>query len=265
MIDSVIEKLAEDWTSSGVCSGDVLLVHSNIKRTFKCGIKMGVRLSGDDILSSFLKALGPDGTLLLPLYNFDFASGTSFDIRSSPSHMGALTEAGRLYEGAVRTGHPIYSFAVIGKHADKFKNIDNFSGYGDDSPFAMLRKLNGKIASLDLPDQNSMTFYHHVEEMNEVDYRYHKTFTGNYTDINGKKSQKKYGLFVRDIERNVLTHVDPAGELMWDAGLYSGDRPGEGCGLRVIGSNDMFEFVANIIKTDKALNNLYKIGNSDHE
>ena len=99
--------------------------------------------------------------------------------------MGALTEAGRQHPLAVRTGHPIYSFGVIGFHAEKFKAINNFSGYGDDSPFALLKKLNGKIAVLGLPDQHSMTFYHHVEEMNNVDYRYHKKFTTDYTDSIG--------------------------------------------------------------------------------
>lgn len=255
----MMNMLTDEWKEAGVQEGDVLLFHSNIKRVFKRYLKSGVRLTPQNILESLLETIGPTGTLLLPLFNFDFAKGVPFDKRNTPSHMGALTEAGRIHPLAIRTGHPIYSFAVIGFAADQFKNIDNFSGYGADSPFAVLRKMNGRIAILDLPDQNSMTFYHYVEEMLNVEYRYHKTFSGNYTDEFGKIESRTYGVFVRNLEKGVLTHVDPAGELMWREGLYSGCRPKEGCGLRTISAQSMYEFVSSIIMSGKAKNTLYRI------
>jgi aminoglycoside 3-N-acetyltransferase len=104
-----------------------------------------------------------------------------------------------------------------------------------------------------------MTFYHHVEEMHNVPYRYHKTFTGDYTDADGVKGRRTYGLFVRDIERGVCTHVDPAGELLWENGLYSGDRPGEGTRLRVISARRMYELVSDIILSGRAEGLLYKL------
>lgn len=173
--------------------------------------------------------------------------------------MGVLTEAGRMHPLAVRTGHPIYSFAVIGLQAEKFREINNYSGYGIDSPFAVLREMDGKIAVLNLPDQNSMTFYHYVEEMHEVDYRYHKKFTGVYTDASGDTESRAYGLFVRNIEKGILTHVNPAGELMWQKRLYSGYKPNEKCGLRTISAQKMYEFVSDIIVSGKAKNILYRI------
>jgi aminoglycoside 3-N-acetyltransferase len=252
---NMIQNLVNEWRKAGVQEGDVLLVHSSIKRT----LKRYMKISPKDILESFLSALGSSGTLLLPLFNFEFTTGVPFDIRNTPSHMGALTEAGRLHTSTIRTGHPIYSFAVIGNKAEIFKEIDNFSGYGADSPFAMLREMDGKIAVIDLPDQNSMTFYHYVEEMYEVDYRYHKTFTGDYTDAAGITESKTYGLFVRNIEKGILTHVNPAGELMWQRGLYSGHKPNEGCGLRTVSAQQMYEFVSDIIESGKAKNILYRI------
>lgn len=255
---------SHEWKEAGVEEGDVLLLHSSIKRTFRRYFKKGKRLTPQDILDSFLEAIGPSGTLLLPLFNFDFTKGVPFDLQNTPSQMGALTEAARVYPSAVRTGHPIYSFAAIGFAAEKFRGIDNFSGYGSGSPFTVLREMNGKIAALDLPDQNSMTFYHHVEEMHEVDYRYHKTFTADYTDESGSTELKTYGLFVRNMEKGVLTYVDPAGELMWEKGLYSGHRPNEGCGLRTISANQMYDFASNIIKSGKAKNVLYRIEGEAH-
>ena len=251
---SIIDQLAEGWRQSGVKEGGTLLVHSSLRRTL--GLHKG--LSADDVLQSFLEALGPSGTLLLPAFNFDFNKGMPFDIRSTPSHMGGLTEAARARPDTHRSGHPVYSFLAIGKHAAAFGAINNQSGYGADSPFAVLRDLDGQIGVLGLPDQKSMTFYHHVEEMQAVPYRYHKVFDGQYTDAGGRQSVRRYGIFVRNIEEGVLTHVDPAGEAMWAAGLYAGDRPGEGTGFRTISANAMFNFVSKIVTEGRAEGLLYK-------
>lgn len=216
--------------------------------------------SPEDLLETFLLAVGHgSGTLMLPLFNFEFTRGVPFDLRSTPSHMGALTETARNYPGAVRTEHPIYSFAVIGKEAERFRGLRNFSGYGPDSPFAVLRELDGKVAILDLTDQNSMTFYHHVEEMHDVPYRFHKTFTADYVDWDGERSARTFGLFVRDIDRGVKTHVDPMGEILWEKGLYAGDRPLQGAGLRVIQSRELFRAVSEVITEGRAEGLLYRI------
>jgi aminoglycoside 3-N-acetyltransferase len=211
------------------------------------------------LLKSFLDAVGPEGTLLLPLFNFGFAQGEPFDMRSTPSKMGALTEAGRQHEAVVRTGHPIYSFAAIGADADAFEGVNNRSGYGEDSPFGMLREMGGKIAVLDLDDQNSMTFYHHVEEMKAVPYRYFKAFFGQYTAMDGTLSMEAYSLYVRDLTAGVLTDVNRCGEAMWQAGLYKGERPGSGAGLRVIEARAMYDFVAGVIEADHAYGTLYAL------
>ena len=253
MTSKNVERLTSMWRHCGVEPGDVLLVHSSISRTVRT-----YQVSPEEILQSFLDAVGATGTLLLPLFNFDFARGVPFDIRNTPSQMGALTEAGRRHPDALRTGHPIYSFAVIGAQADRFQ-VDNFSGYGPDSPFAILRELNGKIGVLDLLDQDSMTFYHHVEEMHELPYRYHKRFTGAYTDWDGHTTERTYGLFVRDLDQGVETFVHPMGEILWDEGYYQGDRPWVRSGFRVISARRLYDRVAAVIQAGQARNVLYRI------
>ena len=195
------------FNNSGIVEGGTLLIHSSMSRTLKregCG--------PSEVIEHILTKLGPSGTLLLPLFNFDFTKGTPFHFAKTPSQMGALAEAGRRWPGAVRTGHPIYGFAAIGAEADRFDGINNRSGYGGDSPFAMLRELDGQIAVIDLPDQNSMTFYHHVEEMLNVPYRYQKMFTAPYTGPDGMMSLQTYSIFVRNIENGIVTSVDRMGE-----------------------------------------------------
>lgn len=259
MNDRIIEILAEEWKAAGVNEGDLLLLHSSISRTLRRIAKMGGKPNPAIIIESFLKALGESGTLLLPLFSFEFPKGVPFDIRNSPSQMGSLTEAGRQWPGAVRTGHPIYSFAVIGKKAEEFRGLKNFSGYGRDSPFGILHRLGGRIGVLDLPDQDSMTFYHYVEESLNAPYRYHKTFTGHYVDEHGSQSVETFGLFVRRREDGVVTSVNPMGEILCEKGLYSGCRPKVDGGLRTISASKMFDEVATVLTENRAKGLLYDI------
>lgn len=251
------EKLVEGWRACGVSTGDTILIHSSVKRTLATH-----QVDPEEVMHSLLDAVGADGTVIFPLFNFDFPKGIAFDYRTTPSQMGALTEAARKHPNAVRSGHPIYSFAAIGAEASSF-DVDNKSGYGADSPFARLRELNGKVAVLDLPDQHSMTFYHHVEEMHEVDYRYFKEFEGAYTDREGYTSQRRYRLFVRDIERGVVTDVNPMGELLWEQGLYRGDRPKTGVGLRTIRARQLYDAVSKVIEAGHAEGLLFSIEHKD--
>ena len=261
MSTQAITDLAALWRRSGVEAGDTVLLHSSVGRTVRGLMRSGRPAPGvaQDVLDSFLQAVTPTGTLLLPLFNFAFTEGVTFDIRSSPSQMGSLTEAGRQRAASVRTGHPIYSFAVIGAQAERFRGLENFSGYGADSPFGVLRAMGGRIAILDLPDQHSMTFYHHVEEMLEAPWRFHKRFEGGYVGWDGVETRRTFGLYVRDLERGVVTDVDPMGERLWARGLYRGERPGQESGLRTIDANLLFEAVAEVIAAGDAEGLLYRV------
>ncbi|HEY0956423.1 MAG TPA: AAC(3) family N-acetyltransferase [Roseateles sp.] len=255
-----LSEAARAWRDCGIAAGDSVLLHSDSLRWSVQRRRAGQPWSAQALLDSLLEALGPEGTLLLPLFNFDFAGGKPFDIRSTPSHMGALTEAARLHPAAVRTGHPIYSFAVIGARAASVRGLDNFSGYGADSPFALLREWDGKVAVLDLSDQASMTYHHHVEEMCAAPWRYHKVFEGDCTDAAGHTSRKRYGLYVRDLAARIETWVEPMGERLWAKGLWQGCRPKEGAGLRWVRARALFHEVAGVIQRGEAENLLYRIG-----
>ena len=230
-----------------------------MRRALRITASLGVKPSPNLVIDSLLKEVGPNGTILFPLFNFDFPETKKFSMHTTPSQMGVITEFARNnYEG-FRTGHPIYSFYAIGALASEFKNIDNKSGYGKDSPFAKLRDLDGKIAVIDLDDQNSMTFYHHVEEMNKVEYRFFKEFSGEYENIEYEKQNKSYYLFVRKVESGVITNVNPMGEILWNEGLYSGNRPGISNGLRIVSARKLYSKTEQIIQRGQAKDTLYSI------
>ena len=257
----IIENLTNDWQNSGILENDIVLIHSDIRRTLFNYSKKNVIISPGIILESFIKSVGENGTLIFPTFNFNFSTHkTPFSIIDTPSEMGVLTEYARKNVHFIRTKHPVYSFAVYGKHKKIFEAADNKSAYSDDSPFGILKYLNGKIASLNLDELSSMTFYHHIEEINRVNYRYFKNFSGDYIDEFGIKSNKTFSIFVRDIQRGVKTHLNPVGELLWSEKLYSGYRHNEGTGLRVINAQKMFDFVTKeIINKNKAEGLLYRI------
>lgn len=257
----LIEHLANHWQQCGVKRGDVLLVHSSLKRLLRILMEeWDIKVTPELIYESLMTSVDPqEGTLILPLFNFDFPKTGFFDIRNTPSHMGALTEISRMHPEAIRTGHPIYSFSVRGRYAETFKSIDNESGYGSDSPFAMIKHLGGKIAVIGLTDQDSMTSYHFVEEQNQVLYRYFKQFSGRYTNSEGNEEIRTYKLYVRDIERGIQTNVNRMMESLWAKGLYTGERHDEGYGMRTISFDTFYQEVESVIRGGEAIHYLYSI------
>jgi len=262
---TALEYLSERWKAAGISAGDTVLIHADTLRTLADLKKNGYVPDIEVVLDSFLDIVGIDGTLILPLFNFSFAQGAKFDIRSTPSQMGALTEAARKRDNSVRTGHPIYSFSALGKKKSLFLGINNKSGYAENSPFGILRELKGKIAVLDLEDQNSMTFYHHIEEMNGVHYRFLKEFLAPYVNVNGCERMAAYSIFVRKLDLGVTTHLNPTGELLWKNNLYHGERPFKGSGLRVIDADSMFNFVTDLIRQGRAEGFLYRLEKGSKE
>jgi aminoglycoside 3-N-acetyltransferase len=258
----IVEELAEEWRKSGVCRGDILMIHSSLRRTLQKYQAQDKEISPQIVLESFIEAVGSLGTLLFPLFNYDFTKGIPFDIRHTPSQMGALSEMARLYPRAIRTEHPICSFAVIGAESKRFEHINNYSGWGKDSPFATILEMDGKVALLDCLNA---TMIHHAEEMCEVPYRYHKDFTGKYTDINGETSERTYSFFVRDIENGVINHLYPIKDLLVESGIYKGGQTNSGNFLKVGSARDIFDFVTEVIKSGNTENMFYRIEGKDYE
>ena len=201
---NVSEPLANVLADLGISTGDLLLVHSDIRGLIRS------RITTEEIGETLLDVVGDDGTLLFPTFSFAWARGEGFDLRNSPSEMGRLTEWARTDPRFVRTFHPVYSFAVRGPLASEFTRPDPPSGYGHGSGFQVLHELGGKILVIGLPWQRSMTFVHYVEEMRDVNYRYHKRFAGEYIDGDGRQSIRDYFIFVRNLEAGVETFVDDA-------------------------------------------------------
>jgi aminoglycoside 3-N-acetyltransferase len=255
----VVETLGKIWTKLGIKKGDTLLIHSNISSLLRYFLRQNYGCTPENIFDSIMSKVGPDGTVLLPTFNFGFCEGVEFNIYKTTSQMGILSEYSRTRKDAIRTGHPVYSFSVFGKMSEKFKNLKNRSGYGEDSPFSELLKVNGKVLVINLPDQNSMTFYHYVEEFLKVEYRYMKSFTAFYTGIDHKRKLETFQIYVRRLDLGVETSVERMRIFLESNNHYCVVSGPGSIDMRIINSITLFQQTSRIIQDGLAKQYLYKI------
>ena len=238
--------LVREFQAIGLQAGDTLLVHSSYK-SFG-----GVAGGPQTVIDAFLEVIGPEGTLVMPTFNFNFCKGEPWDVRTTPSQMGAMTNMVRERPDAKRVFHPIYSFAIVGKHAEFMTKDCYKSSYEKDSVFGKLQEVDGKIMVIGLAYNDSMTFYHHVEELEGVDYRYLKDFPGMVTDEDGNTYEDTFQMLVRDIDQGVHTMVDPMGALMEEAGVITVRKIGE-AKVSLMNAVEAYEFTAREMRRDPKL------------
>ncbi|QNE78596.1 aminoglycoside N(3)-acetyltransferase [Streptomyces finlayi] len=151
------ERAAAQLRELGVPLGGTLLVHASMRSVG--AVDGGVRT----MVAALLRALGPDGTLVVPAFtpeNSDTspafrrsvhglgeeareavrAAMPPFDRAATPApSVGRLAEAVRLAPGAERSGHPQTSFAALGPAACALMARHRADcHYGEDSPLAAL-------------------------------------------------------------------------------------------------------------------------------
>ncbi len=165
----VISQMARDLTGLGVRRGGVLLVHASLK-------SLGPPPGGpESAISGLLAALGSEGTLLMPALSYETvnAGHPDFDVRHTPSCVGALPEFFRQRAGTLRSVHPTHSACGFGPRAEALLGAHrrDVTPCGPNSPFSRLKDEGGQILFLGcgLKPNTSM---HAVEELVEPPYLY---------------------------------------------------------------------------------------------
>lgn len=193
------EVLKSDFKNIGICSGDVLVVHSSMK-------SMGFVEGGAScVISALIDVLGENGTLIFPTFTYRTSYIDSFYSNlDTPSCVGLISETFRKTEGVIRTNHPTHSVALRGKEVNTLiKNeLLNDTPMGIYSPYRRLADVGAKILMLGCT-LSSNSFMHALEEESGVEYalRDHQQYT--VVDENGNE-------FIRRIRRHNFVRTDGA-------------------------------------------------------
>lgn len=193
-----------------------LMVHSSLK-------SLGIRIDAEELLHEIMRMMGgiSESTLLIPTFTFNYTKTGCFNVRTSLSESGQLSEIFRhvYFENSKpeRTINPMQSVCVIGKNKKKYILGDNAcqTSFGSGSIYDQLLKNDAYCMLLGV-DFNKCTFYHFLEEKFLVPYRFWKEFKG-CLEKDGKKEPIVFRYFARDLEyENNINHY---GLLLEERGL----------------------------------------------
>ena len=220
-------QIARDAEELGIRKGSVLLVHSSLRSLKTQGV------TPLDVIEGLLAALGDGGTLVLPALSYMYvgpAHSMTFDVRNTPSNVGAIPEFFRTsFPGVRRSLCPTHSCCAVGADRDAVvggHHLDDTPA-GKNSPFHRVMELDGSILFLGC-GTNCNTSMHAVEELSRPDYLFEKCYT--YTVIREDGSTGTQDCYAHDF-RGVSQAYSRMENLLTGQELRKGTILGAHCDL----------------------------------
>jgi len=135
------DEITDGLRRLGLGSGDLVHVHSSLR-------SLGHVVGGAEaVVDALLEAVAPGGTVMVPTFNHGAAE--VFDVRTTPSTNGAITEALRCRPTAVRSVHPTHPCAAIGPPARELvEGHLQLCTFDADSPLGRCGRLGGWVLLL---------------------------------------------------------------------------------------------------------------------
>ena len=122
------EALVLDLRNLGIEAGDTIFIHSSFR-------SIGPVIGGAGaVIEAFKDVVGSEGLILMPSFNLVEKRAETWDIETTPSTVGWLTEFFRQMDGTFRSDHYSHSVASFGKKASDFV-ADHLSQEGYWSPW----------------------------------------------------------------------------------------------------------------------------------
>lgn len=227
--------VAHALRNAGVLPGETVCVHSFLGAFGK------LEANEKTVFDGFMEAIGPQGTLLVPTFNYDFFKGAVYNPSKTRSQVGQFSEYCRLRADSSRTSHPIYSHVVFGSKRRLYLTQPNLSAFGEGSIFALMKEENVRIVGFGI-SFSFATFIHHVEEFLRVPYRYDLVQKGEIED-DGKRAEIEVPVFARYLELDPPPQIDlvPLQNEMIKAGAAHKVTLGRGEIVTAL-SRDLFDF-----------------------
>lgn len=150
------------------------------------------------ILDCIIKKVGPTGSIFFNSYTFDRSRlNKNFIVESTSSTSGAMSNL-FLKKRIIRSEHPLFSVAGLGKKSKEVCKDNSIHNYGCQSPFYKMMSLKTKILCLG-PEMSRNPFLHMAEYFMGVPYCYNKIFKKNVIK-NKKVIKKNFVTFVRYLD-----------------------------------------------------------------
>ena len=171
------DRLVRDLTTLGVPEGSTLMVHSSLSA-------LGWVLGGPStVVRAVSRVLGDDGTLAMPAATPQVGAPETwvgpdvpeewlpvirdhqpvFDLRTTPTTLGAIPETFRRWPGTLRSDHPLESVCARGPRAEAIVREHPLAfSEGLGGPFERLYDLDAWILLLGV-GFNRCTALHHAE------------------------------------------------------------------------------------------------------
>jgi aminoglycoside 3-N-acetyltransferase len=158
-------RLLQSLQNAGVDYGKDLLVHSAMS-------KIGYIEGGPAaVVDALLEAIGPQAHLLMPSSPVVTLQAehelSTFEVESTPSKMGAITEYFRSSVADARSAHPLEPVAVKGPEAQWYVRGHHTDGtsYGPSSPWQKHLERGGQLLYIGTTLINSGTSLHAIEDL----------------------------------------------------------------------------------------------------
>lgn len=178
----LLAELSTALRDLGIVSGDVLIVHSAMRRFFKAGH------SAEAVFEVLRDAVGPEGTLVMPAFTileqeppprarFDdsrYAAPFTYRKGKEPIWTGAMPVLVTTLAGARLSSLPLNTVVAVGPHAgaivDAPRPEPGVTPCGPGSPWAACLQISAKILMLDVDVAHSLTMIHVAEDLFEDEW-----------------------------------------------------------------------------------------------
>jgi aminoglycoside 3-N-acetyltransferase len=246
---STKSQLAEQFAALGLPRGAGVLVHSSLK-------SLGwVEGGAEAVVQALVDAVGPEGTVMAPNLPFRgslngyLADEPTFDVRTTPSLMGAITEALRLRPDARRSLHSSHSVAVVGAlqgemtrdHEKDDRTCGVHSAY-----YRNAHRDNAYVLMIGVTLRN-MTTFHSIEETMELPYIFSgKVFASHVIDYDGSRLDLKTRGYGEGRMAREFTRPEP---MLLKEGLMAIGKVAE-AECRLMDAKGTFEAVAAACRKD---------------
>ena len=97
----------------GIKKNDIIFFSTNLLKLSIKKKKKEVDFEIEDIINGLIKIIKKNGTIIVPVFNWNFCKGKGFHYKKTPSNSGSLGNYVLSRKDFLRTQNPIYSFCVF--------------------------------------------------------------------------------------------------------------------------------------------------------